>query len=186
MSPTSPRPWMISTSPSALPPRDGASSALTAMVPCVLPRRADTDMLWEAFRRLAGLDHDKYVVGSFDGSPEMATELANFGHHRDREGRGQLDTRLRWVAEPTPRPDDLVITLDDESHPRFIWRTTEVTSKPLSQVIGICLRTSATVARVVARCLPSLFRSASESELRVMLRGLRNEEEAPRAAVDHR
>ena len=38
------------------------------------------------------------------------------------------------VAEPTPRPGDFVITLDGEGHPRFIWRTTEVTIQPLSQV----------------------------------------------------
>jgi hypothetical protein len=61
----------------------------------MLPRSADTDTPWEAFRRYGGLDHDNYVVGSFGGSPEMATELADFGHHRDREGHGQLDTRLR-------------------------------------------------------------------------------------------
>jgi uncharacterized protein YhfF len=38
------------------------------------------------------------------------------------------------VAEPTPRPGDFFITLDDEGHPRFIWRTTAVTSEPLVQV----------------------------------------------------
>jgi hypothetical protein len=42
----------------------------------MLPRSADTDTRWEAFHRYAGLDHDNYVVGSFGGSPEMATELA--------------------------------------------------------------------------------------------------------------
>jgi uncharacterized protein YhfF len=36
--------------------------------------------------------------------------------------------------EPTPRPGDFVIMLDGEGRPRFIWRTTEVTIKPLSQV----------------------------------------------------
>jgi len=36
--------------------------------------------------------------------------------------------------EPTPRIGDFVIMLDGEGRPRFIWRTTEVTIKPLPQV----------------------------------------------------
>ena len=52
-------------------------TALTPMVPCMLPRNPDTDAFWQAFRDYAGLDHDNYVVGSFGASPEMATELAD-------------------------------------------------------------------------------------------------------------
>jgi uncharacterized protein YhfF len=33
-----------------------------------------------------------------------------------------------------PQPGDFVIMPDGEGRPRFIWRTTEVTIKPLSQV----------------------------------------------------
>jgi uncharacterized protein YhfF len=36
--------------------------------------------------------------------------------------------------EPTPRFGDFIIMPDGEGRPRFIWRTTEVTVKPLSQV----------------------------------------------------
>jgi uncharacterized protein YhfF len=36
--------------------------------------------------------------------------------------------------EPIPKPGDFVMMLDGEGRPRFIWRTTEVTIKPLSQV----------------------------------------------------
>jgi hypothetical protein len=36
----------------------------------MLPRTADTQSFWRAFRRHAGLDHDNYVVGSFGGSPD--------------------------------------------------------------------------------------------------------------------
>ena len=35
---------------------------------------------------------------------------------------------------PTPEPGDFVMMLDGEGRPRFIWRTTQVTIKPLSQV----------------------------------------------------
>jgi hypothetical protein len=40
--------------------------------------------------------------------------------------------------EPTPKPGDFVIMLNGEGHPGFIWRTTEVTIKPLSQVDEAC------------------------------------------------
>jgi uncharacterized protein YhfF len=43
----------------------------------MLPRSAETDAFWQAFRRHLGLDHDNYVVGSFGDTPEMATELAD-------------------------------------------------------------------------------------------------------------
>jgi len=36
--------------------------------------------------------------------------------------------------EPTPKPGDLVMLLDGAARPRFIWRTTDVTIKPFSQV----------------------------------------------------
>jgi len=36
--------------------------------------------------------------------------------------------------ESIPKPGDIVMMLDGEGRPRFIWRTTEVTIKPLSQV----------------------------------------------------
>ena len=36
--------------------------------------------------------------------------------------------------EPMPKPGDFVMMLDGEGRPRFIWRTTEVTIKPLVEV----------------------------------------------------
>jgi uncharacterized protein YhfF len=36
--------------------------------------------------------------------------------------------------EPTPKPGDFVMMLDGAGRPRFIWRTTEVTIKPLAEV----------------------------------------------------
>ena len=41
-----------------------------------MPQTRYTDVFWQAFRRLAGLDHDNYVVGPSGDSAEMATELA--------------------------------------------------------------------------------------------------------------
>lgn len=105
-----------------------------AMLPGMLPRSADTDAFWQVFRRYAGLNHDNYVVGSLGDSPEMATELADLVTARTKRATASLARDYGNGREPTPKPCDLVIMLNGESHPGFIWRTTEVTIKPLSQV----------------------------------------------------
>ena len=99
----------------------------------MLPRSPDTDTFWQAFRRYAGLDHDNYVVGSFGDSPEMATELADLAMAGIKRGTVSLARDYGEGREPMPKPGDFVMMLDGERRPRFIWRTTEVTIKPLSQ-----------------------------------------------------
>ena len=100
----------------------------------MLPRNPDTDAFWEAFRRYAGLVHDHYVVGSFGDSPEMATELADLVITGIKRATASLARDYGEGRDPLPRPGDFVLLLDGEGRPRFIWRTTEVTIKPLSQV----------------------------------------------------
>jgi uncharacterized protein YhfF len=98
------------------------------------PRSHETDAFWQAFRLYARLDHDNYVVGSFGDSPEMATELADLVIAGIKRATASLARDYGDGREPTPRPGDFVIMLDGKGRPRFIWRTTEVTIKPLSQV----------------------------------------------------
>jgi uncharacterized protein YhfF len=98
------------------------------------PRYPDTDALWQAFRRYAGLDHDNYFVGSFGDSPEMATKLADLVIAGIKRATASLARDYGEGGEPTPRPGDFVIMLDGEGCPRFIWRTTEATIKRLSEV----------------------------------------------------
>jgi uncharacterized protein YhfF len=100
----------------------------------MLPRTPDTDAFWQAFRRYAGLDHDKYVVGSLGDSPEVATELADLVVAGIKRATASLAHDYGEGHEPTPKPGDFVMMLDGEGRPRFIWRTTDVTTKPLSQV----------------------------------------------------
>jgi uncharacterized protein YhfF len=100
----------------------------------MLPRNPDTDAFWQAFRRHAGLDHDNYVVGSFGDSPELATELADSVMAGTKRATASLARDYGEGREPMPKPSDFVIVLDGEGRPRFIWRTTEITIKPLSQV----------------------------------------------------
>ena len=100
----------------------------------MLPRNPDTDAFWQAFRRHAGLDHDSYVVGSFGDSPEMATELADPVIAGIKRATASLARDFGDGREAMPKPGDFVMMLDGEGRLRFIWRTTEVTIKPLSQV----------------------------------------------------
>jgi len=88
----------------------------------------------KAFRRYAGLDHDNYVVGSLGDSPKMATELADLVIAGIKRATASLIRDYSEGREPIPRPGDFVMMLDGERRPRFIWRTTEITIKPLSEV----------------------------------------------------
>ena len=98
------------------------------------PRSPETDALWQAFCRCTGLDHDNYVVGSFGDSPEMATELADLVMAGIKRATASLARDYGEGREPLPQAGDFVMMLDGEGRPRFIWRTIEVTIKPLSQV----------------------------------------------------
>lgn len=100
----------------------------------MLSRNPDTDAFWQAFRRHAGLDHDDYVVGSFGDSPKMATELADLVVAGIKRATASLVRDYGEGRESIPKPGDFVMMLDGERRPRFIWRTIEVTIKPLSQV----------------------------------------------------
>ena len=102
----------------------------------MLPRSPDTDAFWQAFRQYAGLDHDHYVVGSFGDSAEMATELADLVAAGIKRATASLALDYGEGCEAMPRPGDFVMMLDGKRRPRFIWRTTEVTIKPLSQGSG--------------------------------------------------
>jgi uncharacterized protein YhfF len=104
------------------------------MLPGMLPRSAETDALWQAFRRHLGLDHDNYVVGSFGDTPEMATELADLVIAGTKSATASLARDYGEGREPMPKPDDFVMMLDGAGRPRFIWRTTEVMIKPLCKV----------------------------------------------------
>ncbi len=104
------------------------------MLPGMLPRSAESGAFWQAFRRYAGLDHDNYAIGSFGDSPEMATELAHLVIAGTKRATASLALDYGEGREPMPKPGDFVMMLDGAGRPRFIWRTTEVTIKPPTQV----------------------------------------------------
>jgi uncharacterized protein YhfF len=100
----------------------------------MLPRSRVTDAFWQAFRRHAGLDHNDYVVGSFGDCPKMATELADLVMAGIKRATASLARDYGEGREPMPKPGDFVMMVDGDGRPRFIWRRTEITIKPLSQV----------------------------------------------------
>ena len=63
----------------------------------------------------------------------MATALADLVIAGIKRATASLVRDYGDGREPTPKPGDFVMMLDGEGRPRFIWRTTEVTIKPLSQ-----------------------------------------------------
>ena len=97
-------------------------------------RSAQVDAFWQAFRRHAGLDHDNYAVASFGDSPQMATELVDLVMAGIKRATASLARDYGEGREPMSNPGDFVLMLDGEGFPRFIWRTNEVTIKPLPQV----------------------------------------------------
>ena len=97
-------------------------------------RSTQVDAFWQAFRRHTGLDHDNYAVASFGDSPQMTTELADLVMAEIKRATASLARDYGEGREPMPNPGDFVLMLEGEGFPRFIWRTTEVTIKPLSQV----------------------------------------------------
>jgi uncharacterized protein YhfF len=97
-------------------------------------RSLETDAFWLGFKRYAGVEHDIYIVGSFGDSPKMATELADLVLVGVKRATASLACDYGEGREPMPKPGDFVMMLDGDGRPRFIWRTTEVMIKPLSQV----------------------------------------------------
>jgi uncharacterized protein YhfF len=93
-----------------------------------------TDAFWRAYRAAAGLDHDRYDVVAFGDSPAMADELADLVLHGPKRATAGLLRDFAIGGEPMPEVGGHVVLVDGKGAPRCIWRTTEVTIKPLIDV----------------------------------------------------
>jgi uncharacterized protein YhfF len=92
-----------------------------------------TDAMWQAYRAAAGLDHDRYEVVAFGDSPEMADDLADLVVSGPKRATAGLLCDFQG-GEPIPEVGGHVVAIDGKGRPRCIWRTTEVTIKPLIEV----------------------------------------------------
>ena len=64
----------------------------------------------------------------------MATELADLVVTGIKRATASLARDYGEDREPMPKPGDFVMMLGGDGHPRLIWRTIEITIKPLSEV----------------------------------------------------
>ncbi|MGH6927632.1 MAG: ASCH domain-containing protein [Dongiaceae bacterium] len=93
-----------------------------------------TDAFWRAYRAAAGLDHDRYDVVAFGDSPDMADELADLVVDGPKRATAGLLRDFSVGSESLPEVGGHVVVVDGKGVPRCIWRTTEVTIKPLIEV----------------------------------------------------
>jgi len=98
-----------------------------------MQRTPEIEAYWTAFRNAAGLDHDHYVVTLMGDSAELASELIDLMLAGGKRATASL-ARDYEGEEPLPNVGDHVVVVDGTGAPRCIWRTTEVTIKPLIEV----------------------------------------------------
>ncbi len=99
-----------------------------------MTRTPATEAFWRAYRTAAGLDHDRYDVVAFGDSPKMADELADLVVHGPKRATAGLLRDVTIGSEKLPEVGGHVVVVDGKGVPRCIWRTTEVTIKPLIEV----------------------------------------------------
>ncbi len=99
----------------------------------MLSKTRATEACWAEFRSAAGLDHDDYVVVSFDDNPTTADALLELVLAGIKRATASL---LRDYGEQpqVPRVGDFVMVVDSRGRPGAIWRTTWVAIRPLIEV----------------------------------------------------
>src|SRR5215470_14295287 len=97
------------------------------------PKTPETEAFWQAFARHAGIAAD-YQVVTFGDSPAMATELAELVISGIKRATASLARDYADGSLPMPAVGDMVVVVDGAGVPRLIWRTTEITVKPLGAV----------------------------------------------------
>jgi uncharacterized protein YhfF len=98
-----------------------------------MQRTPAIEACWAAFRAAAGIDHDRYVVVQMGDSPQLADELLDLMLVGRKRATASLARDFEG-EEPLPEVGDHVVVVDRAGAPRCIWRTTEVTVKPLEEV----------------------------------------------------
>jgi uncharacterized protein YhfF len=79
------------------------------------------------------LTHDDYDVVAFGDGPDMADQLAELVVSGPKRATAGLLRDFQVDGEPMPVVGGHVVVVDGRGTPRCIWRTTEVTIKPLSE-----------------------------------------------------
>jgi len=97
-------------------------------------RTPATDQYWQAFAAATAIRAADYDVVAFGDSPGLADELAALALAGTKRATACLLRDVTVAGEPMPRVGGHVVVVDGAGIPCCIWRTTEVTVKPLVQV----------------------------------------------------
>lgn len=90
-----------------------------------------TEAYWEQFRAATGVTSASYEVVAFGDSPEKADSLADLVVNGPKRATAALQRDFAVSGEPWPVVGEHVVVVDGRGEPVCIWRTTEVTIKPL-------------------------------------------------------
>jgi len=93
-----------------------------------------TEALWRAFTDATGLAGVDYVVVAFGDGLGLASELAALVMAGRKRATCSLVRDYDNAPETIPKVGDHVVVIDGAGQALCIWRTTEVTIKPLIEV----------------------------------------------------
>ncbi len=96
-----------------------------------MDRTPATEAFWNAFISATGTSAAGYDVVAFGDSPAMADELADLVVNGPKRATAGLLRDFRVGGEAMPVVGGHIVVVDGTGTPRCIWRTTEVTVKPL-------------------------------------------------------
>lgn len=97
-------------------------------------KTAQTEDFWRAWVDHTGIAADDYVVVAFGDNPALATELAALVVAGRKRATCSLARDYAEAPQTLPKVGDLVVVVDGSVTPQCIWRTTEITIKPLAEV----------------------------------------------------
>lgn len=103
------------------------------------PRKSPaTEAFWQVFKTASGNSASDYEVAAFGDTPEERDELAALAAAGTKRATASLlrdyDGPREDPGAALPEVGDLVVLVDGQETPVFIWRSTEITIKPMSQV----------------------------------------------------
>jgi uncharacterized protein YhfF len=93
-----------------------------------------TDSYWRDFVTATGTTAADYAVVAFGDTAAMADALVALVRSGRQRATASLLRDYETGGAALPRAGDFVVVVDGGGRPRCIWRTTEVTVKPLIDV----------------------------------------------------
>ena len=99
-----------------------------------LQKSPSTEEFWTTFLAATGTVGVDYTVVAFGDTAAMADELVALVLSGRKHATVSLRRDYAPGVEPLPQVGDFVLVVDGGGHPKCIWRTAEITVKPLIDV----------------------------------------------------